>query len=897
MKKLAAFAFMGLFLAALAAADTFLAYRTFLNRDFVTTELERIVGRRVNLKDISFGPLQGLVAQEFEVPKRDGSGFLRADRIRVMLDRNQLMEGKVAIASIELERPMVRLEITKDGRGELIELVSDIARHAGESSAKGGPVPRISVRNGEFVFAYEALMKEGLEINVKHVDVNILPYGGGEQFVVEGSADAGPLGRWGIEGRIDTATGKSDMRLETRALDVGPHTVAAFGDEVQRVYGMYQVMGAVDATVKGTYDPAAEKPVAVVAEVVPRGISVEYANFRYKVLNVNGLMRLKDDGIEFQGMTAKFWPRGDGESATPVPGAEAIEIAMSGSTDGYVSESAYTLHFNIENLPIGTKLRGALQHDAANVYDLFSPAGRLRGKVDVIKPHGAGIPITHNIEMNMVDCSATFKPFPLPVTNVTGLIVLRGDELSIENARCRNRDSWFSVNGHLTSIDATGGIEVTVDTESVRLTDEAKNALPEAVRAVWKHFSPDGSIGFHWVTRRDPGVDKELTYDVTVRPKGLKASFDGVPYPVTNITGEVWTNAKRVEVRRIDGEHGKAELQIRGRVDGLDSEPSYDLTIGGTNIPIDGDLRAALPASFAGMIADMNLKGSLDIVDLSFRKGGPDLAAGESRYDASSIKLKDGAFDAGLEYRDIKANIAVFGSMGTSAPTVRAKINDVEMRVEDFKVEGVRAIASLRGPELRIDDINATCYDGLLQGNVSFDTDSADWKVGLKVVDVDLLQLTRDTTFTGKNITGRASAELKMAGRGGNANGFTGNGGVSFKDSELYDVPLLARVFDVLNFGKKDVFDKGEVTFNIGGGRFNLDELLLQSKSMDLLSDKGYLDFNGNIKLKMSPKFHGLVGGTLLRFVTGAVAVFVQGKFKDPEVETRLSPEIDKMFK
>ncbi|MCC6737659.1 MAG: hypothetical protein IT452_01330 [Planctomycetia bacterium] len=899
MRKLLAFALMGLFVATLLAADTVLAYRTFLNRDFVTGELERLVGRRVLLHDISFGPLEGLVASDVEILKRDGSGFLRAGRIRVMLDRTQLLRGKVAIATVELDRPMVRLEITRDGRGELIELVSEIARHAGETQAKGGPVPHITVRDGELVFAYEALMKEGLEIAVRDVDVNILPYGAGEQFVLQGSADASPLGRWQIEGRIDTATGKSDLRLETKALEVGPQTVAAFGDEVQRVYGMYQVRGPVDATVKGTYDPAAEKPVTVVAEAVPRGISVEYANFRYKVLNVVGLMRLKDDGIEFQGMSARFWPRGPGgESAEPVPGAEPIEITMSGSTDGYVGESAYTLHFNIENLPINPKLRGALQHDAANVYDLFNPAGRLRGKVDVIKPHGAGIPITHNIEMSMVDCSATFKPFPLPVTNVTGLIVLRGDELSIEGARARHRDSWFTVNGHLTSIDAEGGIEVTVDTDNVRLSEETRVALPPAVRAVWGHFAPEGSIGFHWVTKREPGVDKELTYDVTVRPRGMKATFDGVPYTVTNITGEVWTDAKRVEVRRIDGEHGKASLQIRGNVDHLDGDPAYDLSISGTNIPIDGDLRAALPESFKRMMTDMNLKGNVDIQGLTFRKGGPDLVDGESRFDAVLIQLKDGSFDAGLEYRSINADISVqFGSMSPKSSTVRTHIKDASFRIEDLKIQGVRANPSLKDGLLMIDDISATCYDGLLQGNVAFNTETADWKVDLKLVDVDLLQLTRDTTFTGKNITGRAGGELQMKGNGGNSNGFTGQGGVFLKESELYEVPLLVSIFRVMEFaGTRDVFEKGTVTFDIADRRFNLKDFLLESKSMDLISDKGFLDFDGKLMLKMNPKIKGLIG-VPFKPLQAFSALLVTGSFKDPKSRVMLTADLDQRLK
>lgn len=895
LKKLSAFFAMLLLLGGFVAADALLVYRTYVRPNKVCDELEHLLNRKVRLDDISFNPLTGLTARRFEILTPKGAPFLRAERIHVDIDRSQLLNGKLAIASVELDRPLVRLEVNKDGRGELIQLISDIAKRAGESKAEGGPVPRICVTDGEFVFAYEALMKAGVEIQVKDVDANILPYGNGSSFVLEGSADAGILGRWKLGGSIDSTTGASDVRAETMApLVVGPETVAGFGEEIQRVYGMYNVKGAVTASVTGRYDPdpMADKPMTVVADVVPHGISVEYANFRYRVLNVEGRMKLKDDGIDFQGMSAKFWPRGDGESPDPVPGAEPVEIAMNGHTDGYVAESAYELHFTIDGLPINPKLRAALQDDARNVYDLFSPTGRLRGKVDVLKPHGKGIPVTHDIEMNMVDCGATFKPFPLPVCDVTGLIVLRGDELTIQNARARNGDSWFSVNGHLTSIKADGGIEVTVDSDRVKLTPEAKNALPPAVQQVWGHFSPEGSVGLHWVTKREQGLDKELTYDVTVEPKGMKASFDGVPYTVTNLSGRVWTNAKVVRVERLEGEHGAASLSIAGEVRGLDGEQTYDLTIDGKRIPVDGDLRAALPSDFAGMMLDINLKGEIDITELNFRREGA-----ESRYDARSIHVKGGSFDSGLKFRDVDADVSVHGTIGPKSHSVFGQIKDAGLRIEDLKVTGVRANHRLSDGELRIQDIEATCYDGRLSGDIVYDTNDSRWAVAVKAVDADLLQLTRDTTFSGKNITGRVSGELHMDGTGGNSKGFTGNGGVNFKDSELYEVPVLARVFDVLSFGKKDVFEKGHVTFDVGDGRFKLTDFRLESRSMDLIADKGYLDFDGNVKLKMSPKFHGIVGATLLKLVSGFSAVYVDGSFKDPDVKILPTVDIENFFK
>jgi hypothetical protein len=899
LKKLAAVSLMGLIVAGFAVADTALLYRAYVRREFVISELERLAGRPVNLGDISFGPFKGLVAEGFEIPKKNGQPLLRAERIRVQLDGAKLMTGTVRIASVELEQPLARLEVSKDGKGELIELIAEVARHAGESTAAGGPIPRISVTGGELVFAHEAFMNEGLEIAVRDIDARILPYGLAE-FVVQGEADAGALGRWRIEGRIDTTTGRSEARIGTKGLVLGPGSVAAFGAEVRRIYDKYNVAGPVDAEVTGTYDPREAKPVSVTAEVRPQGVSVEYANFRYRVLNVRGLIRLKDDGIEFQGMTARFWANGpDGESPTPQDGHPAVDIAMSGSTDGYVGESAYTLHFDIGSLPISAKLRGALQADARHVYDLFEPTGLLRGKVDVIKPRGAGQRVAHNIEMSLVGCTARFKPFPLPVEDVSGLIVLRGDALTIESAKCRHGNAWFTVSGSLTSIEADGGIDVTVDSDDVKLTPDASTdpralALPEAVRRIWKHFSPVGSVSLHWVTKRAPGPGQELTYDVTVRPKDLKATFDGVPYPLTDIAGEVWTDAKRVEVRGLAGKRGAARVAVSGAVTGLDGDPAYDLAISASQLPIDGDLKAALPPDFASMLADLDMKGSLGFDDLHFRRGGGTLEPGISHYEANTIRIEDASFDAGLGFREVReVELSMFGTQTPTSSSVHGRLKNASLRVEDVKVSKLGATWRFGDGELRIEDIEGTAYDGRISGAVTYSTRSSDWSVDLKAANIDLMQLTSDSAMKGKNVKGRADGELRMQGTGGNSNGFTGSGGISFKDSDLYEVPLLVSVFNVLKFADtKDVFRKGLVTFDVEDRRFRIKDLLLESDSMDLESDRGDMDFDGNIRLKLSPVMHNLVTKPLDAFT----AVYVRGTFQRPSTEILPALRIEALF-
>ncbi|NUN48979.1 MAG: hypothetical protein HUU15_09150 [Candidatus Brocadiae bacterium] len=899
LRKLLAFGGMFLIVAGLAAVDAVLAHRSFLRKEYVIQEMERLVGRPVHLGSVDFGILDGFVAEKFEIRRRDHGPFLSADRIRLTLDRGRLLTGQVAISSVELTGPRVRLGIGEDGRSDLIDLVSDITRQAAGSGAEGGPIPRIHVRDGEFVFAYAAIMPDGREIAVRDADVNILPYGDHE-FVIDGSADAGILGRWIIEGKIDTRTGRSDLRVSTRGLRIGPESVAAFGPEILRVYDMYRGQGLVDAVATGIYDPREAKPLRVVAEITARGISIQYGNFPYKVVNVEGMLRLKDDGIEFQGMQARMWPcdDADGVSEVPIPGVPPLEITMNGSTDGYVRESAYTLHFTILNLPVNAKLRNSLEGNAQNVYDMFAPAGSLNGKVEVLKAAGAGSPLVHNIEMDLVDCTATFKPFPLPIREASGQIRLKGHELFIENARCRHKDAWFRVDGHLTSLDNEGGITVTVRTDGVPLSEDARLALPPAVREIWDHFNPSGSIALNWVTRREPGPDKPLTYDVTVSPLGIKACYDGVPYPLENIRGEIWTDAQQVEIRRLTGKKGTAGIEIRGHVTGLEGTPAYDLTVNGEEIPVDGTLRAALPSDFSDIIDAIGLKGLVKVDKLRFRKGG-NLAEGTARYEAKSVSLFEASFDAGLGFRQGVLELGTIdGSITPDEHRLFAKLQNTSLDVEGYRLRNLSGQVQFLGDQLYLEKIEGTCYDGRVSGRVLYNVADSKWKIEMKAAEIDLLQLTRDSAMAGKNITGKASGGLVLEGEGGDSPTYFGHGHLDFDKSELWDVPLLARLFGVLNFGKKDVFDKGFIDFKVGSRRFKVVRMLMESRSVDLSSDRGYLDFDGEIRLKMHPSFKGIpvIGPILGPLIKGLSAVYIEGKFKDPNVSVMPTMDVDKIF-
>lgn len=868
-RKLCAFAFMFVLVLGVAAADLALSCAAFVRREFVAEELEKLAGRPVHIERVSFGIFRGFLAEGVEIRRPGRAPLLSAGAIRLTLDPVRLLRGQVAIASVTVEKPFVHLDVLEDGRAELFELVHEISRHVGEGPP--GDVPRITVRGGSFDYSQAGITGAEKRVSVRDVRADIMPFGPG-QVVVRGSLDGGALGAWTFEGPVDVASGKTEVRAETRSLDVCERCLEPFGDAVRTVYRRYNASGPVDVSVSARYDPDASRPLRLAADVAARGLSIEYANFPYRVDGIEGVMRLRDDGIEFRNMSAR-------------PGGKApMSITMTGSTDGYVAESAYELDFAIDGMPLDRKLRGALEPATQKVFDMFGAAGAVRGRVKVHKPSGAAERPVHDIDMSLLDCSATFAPFPLPVTQATGLILLRGEALTIQGVRCRHGDAWFRVDGQLTSLDADGGIEVTVDTESLALSTAVKEALPPAVRDVWDHLDPSGRVGIHWETKRAPGADSELCHDVTVKALGASACFDAVPYRLSGLVGEVRTDGKTVHVKGLEGSHGDATIGVRGTVTGLEGTMGYDLTFDAREIAVDGDLLAALPESAAKTLRDLGVRGRLGVTGLQVRDDG--------RFDAGKVTIKDGSLDAGLDFREMEASLTLSGR----GNVVHARLADSSMRVAGLKLEHLGAILSLDDGQVHVSDVEGTCYGGRLRAAVAVDPGTSRWALDLSLKDVDMLALTRDTSFIGKNISGKAGGRLKIHGTGGSTRSIRGDGSVDIRDGALWEVPVMAGLFPIVKPERRDVFDRGSGEFYFEDGFLVARRASLESKTLDLVAEpESWIDMKGRLGLLLRPTVrHSGPFGPLLR---GVVGVYVTGTFKEPKTKTKAAVDLRRIFK
>ena len=146
---------------------------------------------------------------------------------------------------------------------------------------------------------------------------------------------------------------------------------------------------------------------------------------------------------------------------------------------------------------------------------------------------------------------------------------------------------------------------------SIPIDSTLMDALPADARAVVKQFHPAGSARGSARLRRwplPPGGDPKgkVALDVFVDlNEGCSMKWDGLPYPVSNVTGHLEIRPDLWTFTDMRGENGPARLKAKGKVIGLlGKKLDVVVKIEAEHLSFDPQLRSALPPALADDLVD-----------------------------------------------------------------------------------------------------------------------------------------------------------------------------------------------------------------------------------------------------------------------------------------------------
>jgi AsmA protein len=160
------------------------------HRETIQAELEKQLGRKVSLGDMSLGflPLRFQVANPViaEDPRiRQEPAFVKADNLDIRIGLLPLLRGAIQVDSLDLRRPSIELVATKDGKWNFSTIGAESAAKPGAPAASsGGPgeftLQRLTITDGQI--GVTDLRRGPQRTGYDHIDLTVEDFSAHKPF-------------------------------------------------------------------------------------------------------------------------------------------------------------------------------------------------------------------------------------------------------------------------------------------------------------------------------------------------------------------------------------------------------------------------------------------------------------------------------------------------------------------------------------------------------------------------------------------------------------------------------------------------------------------------------------------------------------------------------------------
>lgn len=470
------------------------------------------------------------------------------------------------------------------------------------------------------------------------------------------------------------------------------------------------------------------------------------------------------------------------------------------------------LRLEVRHLTVDPRMTARVTGLVQRALELCRPRGRVDLDLDVPLT-GLRWPRLEDVEARVVVAGTDFqlRPFPYPLTDARGEIVLREGSLRLRpGARVRCGEGTIRLDGPDFRIDLAGSGEVAVKLhlESFALDDRLRDAIPARHRHIWDDLSPGGTAdGEVEISRppRAPGVDSGVddrlpTVVVRARARQGRIQYRHFPYAIEEIDGEALFDTRDWTVRMIglEGRHGRHRIHGDGTVrlrrrDGEDAggrqRDTVQLRLSCDDLTVDEDLLAAMPGPAQRVLRDFRFQGRVRLdevaIDTTDRRNPVAVAFELLEARASHVDFPY-AFDLGggkFEYRGLdsislrgwrspegaKPGIEFDGDVNAAEQpcVLDYRLRVSELKVDDRLLEALPSSLSelVRGLKLagtfggRLDIRQEISRPGSVEDRIDFVASEvvgtgAAMRFGLDVVDVSCR-----ARFRGAYRAGRATIE------------------------------------------------------------------------------------------------------------------------------------------
>ena len=529
-------------------------------------------------------------------PKAGPETMISVDQILLACktDLRELALGKTRVTKIIVRRPRMRAVLATDGTwnvGGLLPL---------PRFGDGSPDVEIHDAVVELVDTTKAPQST---VTLRGVRLTISPDASGEPTTsgqprrfVQAQFSTAFARRIDISGTIDPETGQFSLSGKVVELAVGEKLRDALPATLASTLANFaSVDGRATVDFKVQQDPAAGVPLTFAVNArLERGRLV-HARLPYPLTDLTATIHCTDQSVTIEQLSARY-----GQSI----------VRLSGRQNGLRPGVPLVVEGSVDRLVLDRDLFTALPGKLGELWKKFQPAGVVN--VNQFRLTFDGQKWTPEIALECLGGSFTYDKFPYPLVRTTGAITLAGNHLSLDLV-AHTTSRPVTIKAELDNPGPRGTGWIDVRGENLRVDERVILALPAKGREVVSSLKPAGTVDVAWYGwRKDPDVEKlHSRLDLTLRDCSIR--YDKFAYPLSGISGTVKAENDHWSLIELTGKNDSGTVTCNGTLTSPSAGRELTLVFVGQDVPLEDELRDALPEHARGIWNDLKPQGRIDL--------------------------------------------------------------------------------------------------------------------------------------------------------------------------------------------------------------------------------------------------------------------------------------------
>ena len=545
-----------------------------LGTRFVDVHVQ-ISGARLRL----FG---GILVKEMRIARSQGiekQDFLYVPTTVLYHDKEQVLEGKLAIRKIDLDRPQIRIIRERNGTFNVSNILGPVNLNE--------RLPTVVIRAGKLIFEDRAAGPGVPVLEINDLQMTLLndplPI-----ITIEGTGEVDIFGPIRLRGTLNRATNAAHLEIDQPDISVN--------EELWRRVGLLfpastsqlrHLVGKAEAYV--ILDLPGDVPSSAPAPKAGHQVTFRFHKGQYH----HPRFPLPVDDIEIEATLI------DGvipsAHATASSGAARMDVnlqrlRLERLPSEFAIDTLYQylaeLDVNLKDLPITKSLLAYLPPNLQTIEEDLSPSGPV--SIHYCFRAGEKRAARQEWTFEPQGMSGTFIHFKYPLEDVRGKIVFDATDMPVHDMTLdltgRSGGATATLKGTIKGQKKVTGVNLRITAKDVPLDDTFMRALPEKAQKASRQFLPEGSRQYGLASHpmgktdvqaeiiRERGLERfEQHYVLNLRE--VSTLYDQFPYPLENVSGVLELFPDHWECRNFEGRHAGGVVTFRGRSYSVASAP------------------------------------------------------------------------------------------------------------------------------------------------------------------------------------------------------------------------------------------------------------------------------------------------------------------------------------